>query len=136
MQLPSDLAAFAIDPAAIKLRMAPRRDSAAVVGAAGIDAYISRLAAATRDAGDRAGGCGTGQLLGSCWAFSWDEAMQLVWEERQGCVWEGVAGGPGPVIEQVRQQRKPKAKVRGDARNRALSHRTCVCAISAAVRTG
>ncbi|KIY99794.1 hypothetical protein MNEG_8168 [Monoraphidium neglectum] len=101
IQLPSDLAAFAIDPAAIKLRMAPRRDSAAVVGAAGIDAYISRLAAATRDAGDRAGGCGTGQLLGSCWAFSWDEAMQLVWEERQGCVWEGVAGGPGPVIEQL-----------------------------------
>ncbi|KAI8476411.1 MAG: hypothetical protein J3K34DRAFT_453170 [Monoraphidium minutum] len=96
--------------------MAPRRDPGAVLGAAGVDEYVSRLggggAAGGGDGGWGDGGWGAGggagagaagarRLRGSCWEFTWDEGMQLVAEERAGREWSASRGGPGAVVEQV-----------------------------------
>ena len=72
-QLPSDLASYTIDPAAIRARMPPPRDPAAVIGPSGVDAYVA--------AGLEGRGGGGGKLAGSWRAFTWDEGMGLVEEE-------------------------------------------------------
>lgn len=123
VQLPADLASYTIKPEAFLARMAPRRDPAAVVGGAGVDAYVSALqggggggrggddwgdgtegAVSGLGAALSAAGAGAGgQLRGSFRHFVWDEAMALVEEEGEGCEWGASRGGPGPVLEQVRR---------------------------------
>jgi hypothetical protein len=88
-QLPADLAAYTIDPKAIRAGMAPRREPGAVIGSGGIDGYAASIA-----------GSG-GALRGKRWAFALDgDALVL---EEADCVWGGAKGGPGPLSEQVGQ---------------------------------
>ncbi|GBF89174.1 hypothetical protein Rsub_01891 [Raphidocelis subcapitata] len=95
IELPADLASVRLDPAALRARMAPRRDSAPLAHAGGADGYVLSRA----DWGGELGG-GVSEA-GTATVFSWDGEMRLVREEGVPCRWGEARGGPGPVVEQV-----------------------------------
>jgi len=90
--------------------MAPRRDSAAIIGGGGIDAHVTGgvtgdTSGGWGDAMGDEGGGKEGVVDGSCAGFvrfRWDEGMRLVREEGKGCEWGVARGGPGPVVQRVR----------------------------------